>query len=167
MVNCGHTGRLGQFVEQVFNYFSYPGLQYFFFYSNRMQSNLISVWLSYLFMNLQNRVGCFPQSVSKAAREGVLAILCGGGSRRSWRQVKSQYPQENITPVSKCQRLCSAPQSSPWPPAPLGLVLLKLSCCGAESHGSCCQNLKALFLHAHCALHNQGRITSLPFLTTA
>ena len=26
VVNCGHTGRLGQFVEQVFNYFSYPGL---------------------------------------------------------------------------------------------------------------------------------------------
>ena len=39
VINCGHTGRLGQFVEQVFNHFSKPGLhiQYFFFYSIRMQ----------------------------------------------------------------------------------------------------------------------------------
>ena len=41
VVNCGHTGRLGQFVEQVLNHFSIPGLHikyfYFYFYSIRMQ----------------------------------------------------------------------------------------------------------------------------------
>ena len=95
VVNCGHTGRLGQFVEQVL-IISLTQVTIDSTSTSRVFA-CSQIWspsyLSYLFMNLQNRVGCFPQSVSKAAREGFLAILCGGGSRRSWRQVRSQHPQ--------------------------------------------------------------------------
>ena len=104
MVNCGHTGRLGQFVEQVFNYLFIPGLHvhYFFFYSNRMQSNLISVWLSYLFMNLQNRVGCFHKVCLRRLEKAFLLFSVEVG-----REDRGARSKVNILKLisSQCQNV--------------------------------------------------------------
>merc|ERR1712032_634869 len=46
------------------------------------------------------RWGRLGQFVEQAARKGTLAILCGGGSRRSWRQVAPYGGAKGLLPTN-------------------------------------------------------------------